>query len=397
MFGASAAGISALGALDQSNDVLAMCAAARASEADDIHAQSCVTIGSIVIPAALWAARRCDADDERLACAILAGYEAGTWLGVAIEGADRVYGGLWPSYFVAPFAAAATVAHFSGSSETIGEALAIASGHIAGDMPAPAEPTARWLSFAVAMQAGIRSAMFAQAGLRGDCSYLERRLARSFGTRVNGPAVNIDGQFALVQTDMKPFCMAFQLLSAAQAAQHAVKVDAGPIFAIRLRVPKQTLRMVDRPNPEPSVALTSGQLQIATAILRPELLYRRDREALLEDAEVRALMSRVTVEADARLSERYPEHWGASVEIDYESRHSFCAVDDPLGSRYQPLDAAALRHKLLHLALPPHFERELSQILSNMFARDSRSSELLTLFGETWRPVAPGSRPAILH
>jgi len=96
---------------DNALDLSTRCALARASEIDDIHLASMTTPGGIVIPAALTlAATRPAITADELAAAIVAGYEAMTRLGRAIDGPSVLYRGIWPTYFAAPFAVAAVAA-----------------------------------------------------------------------------------------------------------------------------------------------------------------------------------------------------------------------------------------------------------------------------------------------
>src|SRR5438132_81900 len=92
-------------------DLATRCALARLSEIDDIHLPSMTTPGAIVIPGALTLAGALPAvaADDVIA-AILAGTEAMTRLGRAIDGPAILYRGVWPTYFAAPFGMAAAAA-----------------------------------------------------------------------------------------------------------------------------------------------------------------------------------------------------------------------------------------------------------------------------------------------
>src|SRR4029078_9056976 len=83
-------------------------ALARLSEIDDIHLAAMITPGAIVVPSALTiAASLPDVTQGDLTAAIAVGYEAMIRLGAAIDGPSVLYRGIWPSYFAAPFGAAA--------------------------------------------------------------------------------------------------------------------------------------------------------------------------------------------------------------------------------------------------------------------------------------------------
>jgi len=86
-------------------------ALARLSEIDDIHLGAMITPGAIVLPSALTiAASLPDVADDDIAAAIVVGYEAMIRLGAAIDGPSVLFRGIWPSYFAAPFGAAAVAA-----------------------------------------------------------------------------------------------------------------------------------------------------------------------------------------------------------------------------------------------------------------------------------------------
>ena len=109
-------------------DLATRCALARLSEIDDIHLPSMITPSAIVVPGALTLAATVPAitaDDLR--AAILAGIEAMTRLGRAIDGPAILYRGIWPTYFAAPFGIAAVAARlFKLDERATANALALA-------------------------------------------------------------------------------------------------------------------------------------------------------------------------------------------------------------------------------------------------------------------------------
>src|SRR6202034_2664942 len=106
----------------------ALTVAARSTELDDIDLISCTTPGSVVVPAALIAGSIGGASSETLAAAVVAGYDVMTALGLALDGANAVYGSRWPTYFGAAMSTAAVVATaLQLSEERTLTALAIAA------------------------------------------------------------------------------------------------------------------------------------------------------------------------------------------------------------------------------------------------------------------------------
>src|SRR5256884_1456749 len=109
-------------------DLATRCALARLSEIDDIHLPSMITPGAIVIPGALTLAGALPAlaADDVIA-AILAGTEAMTRLGRAVDGPAILYRGVWPTYLAAPFGMAAVAARLLDLDEEVSaHALALA-------------------------------------------------------------------------------------------------------------------------------------------------------------------------------------------------------------------------------------------------------------------------------
>src|SRR5258706_1065905 len=128
-------------------DLATRCALTRLSEIDDIHLASMTTPGSIVIPGALTIAGALpglQADD--VIAAILAGYEAMTRLGRAIDGPAILYRGVWPTYFAAPFGMAAAAARLlrldeEATAHALALALTLAAPAVGHHNPAPPPPS----------------------------------------------------------------------------------------------------------------------------------------------------------------------------------------------------------------------------------------------------------------
>ena len=132
------------------------------SEIDDIHLGAMVTAGAIVVPSALTiAASLPDVGADDIAAAIVGGYEAMIRLGAAIDGPSVLYRGIWPTYFAAPFGAAAVAARLLRLDATqTANALATALIMAAPGAGHHAAPPRR---------AGSRSAMRLAAACRRRC------------------------------------------------------------------------------------------------------------------------------------------------------------------------------------------------------------------------------------
>src|SRR5579862_1698473 len=289
-------------------------AATRCTELDDIHIRSCTTVGAVVVPVALLAASSLDATDEDVLCAAIAGYEAMARLGWAIDGALRLYEGVWPTYLTAPFAAAAVAARLARlDAGRTADALAIAISRSSGLTPRVSGlASSRWLLAGCAAADGYLAARAAQSGMAGDPQALEELLPRTGVSFDPERFENADG-WRILEIDTKPFRTSRQGLSATEAYLQLLDQHAGShVESVTVGVPRQVKAMLDRPEPTPRSLGIQQQLAAATL----------DRLALWDvagrrqaDAGPRALMDRIQVIEDQKLTALYPEQWGGRVEV----------------------------------------------------------------------------------
>ena len=234
-------------------DLATRCALARLSEIDDIHLPSMTTPGAIVIPGALTFAGALPAvaADDMIA-AILAGTEAMTRLGRAIDGPAILYRGIWPTYFAAPFGMAAAAARLLRlDEEATAHALALAL-----TLAAPAvghhnaATTSRWFAVGNAARNGLNAALAAQQGFTSDRKLLEGRVLPDVLGITPAVAALTDGlgeRTALTEVSFKPWCAARQTMAATQALKDVIASGVAPaaIDAIAASVPPPHLKMID--------------------------------------------------------------------------------------------------------------------------------------------------------
>src|SRR5262249_2045769 len=171
----------AMRARGQAADPLALhlatrCALARLSEIDDIHLSSMMTPSAIVIPGALTLAAATPgitADD--VTAAILAGIEAMTRLGRAIDGPSILYRGVWPTYFAAPVGIAPVPPGLlklgaQASADALTLALTFASPAVGHHNAAT---TSRWFALGNAARNGLTAALAARQGFKSDRKLIE--------------------------------------------------------------------------------------------------------------------------------------------------------------------------------------------------------------------------------
>ncbi len=144
-------------------------------------------------------------------------------LGAAIDGPSVLYRGIWPSYFAAPFGAAAVAARLlrlddKQTANALSAALIMAApgtGHHA------APTTMRWLAVGHAAGRGLQAALAAGAGFTSDVKIADGDFLKNiFGITPNAALLGGgSGGLALSQTSFKPWCAARQTMAATQALQ----------------------------------------------------------------------------------------------------------------------------------------------------------------------------------
>jgi 2-methylcitrate dehydratase PrpD len=341
-------------------DRIARCAATiRLTEIDDIHLQSCVTPSAGVVPVALMlAAQGATADAAEVASAIWAGTEIAARFGMAVSGPKILYRGIWPTYLVAPVAAAATAARLFGlNAERTSHALSLAAmltaggvGHIHG------APSGRWFLYGNAIAGGVAAAEAARADYHGDPGLFERDwLDDTHGIALDRSRLTDKlGQGSIYsELSIKPFCSAKQGIAAVQAFSAIVQAEqirGDAISRIRVHVPPAYVGMLStkvEPGSRQST-LVSVAHQIALCALAPMQLFDVDRSAGI-DAAIAQLSAKVEVVPDKELEAFYPLHWPADVEVQTGGQAFRNRVIAAAGDPENPLSPTDIEDKGHHV------------------------------------------------
>jgi 2-methylcitrate dehydratase PrpD len=348
---------------DPALDLATRCALARLSEIDDIHLPSMITPSAIVIPGALTLAHTtpaATADD--VMGAILAGIEAMTRLGRAIDGPAILYRGVWPTYFAAPFGIAAAAARlFKLDEHATANALALAL-----TLAAPgvghhnAATTSRWFALGHAARNGLAAALAARQGFTSDRNLVEGQfLPGVYGVTPDAAALaeGLRERVALTEVSFKPWCAARQTMAATQALKEIIQADVAPaaMREITVSVLPPHLKMIDHGVVAGDRAshLTSVQYCMAVAALAPELALDLQQAPSQLPPAVRSFMAKIKVEADEGLLADYPRSWPARVRVaaDGSARHERMVTHVP-GDPARAFDRARVHEKFFCFAEP---------------------------------------------
>jgi 2-methylcitrate dehydratase PrpD len=332
-------------------DLLFMSGVTRSTEIDDIDIRSCATVGAIVVPAALTAARAvADCGALRLLGGIVAGYEAMVGFGRVISGALRLGTGYWPTHLTAPIGAAAAAARvFGWDAGRTAHALAIALNRTAGlGVRTAGESSPRWVVIGASATDGYLAARAAGAGVRGDPEILDA-LARRLGQPFDPGALAASGEdgWRISEVDAKPFRTARQACAATDAfLRLSARRGGGSVTAVEAFVPEPVLGMVNQPYPAGYSRRLGVQYQLALAAVGGGALYDLTEAARTAEQPMREMMDKVRVEPEAGLTARFPGQWGARVVVSWDDGSSEqLEVLDPSGSAPAPMSWADLEAK----------------------------------------------------
>lgn len=361
-----------------------VCAATRCTEVDDIDAASCTTVGSVVVPAAIVTGGAGGASERDVLCGIVAGYEAMIRLGLAVDGAIRLYDGIWPTYLTAPFGAAAAVARVRRlDAEGTAHSLAIAASRSTGITARAGGPRSpRWFDAGCAAADGYWAAEVAAAGMLGDLNLLEQGFQRAVRVDFDAGVFAAEpDRWRILDIDAKPFCTARQGLSATDAfLQILDEHSADGIERVDVWVPGQVRAMVDVQHPPIGVPA-----QFALAVHDRLALWDVKRVRKHDHATLGAFMAKVRIQDDERFTSLFPRKWGGRVAVHRQDGTSLeREVLDPRGSAGNPLDWDGLRDKHRRIAEACQLDDawlEPAYSICRDFGRDgaSRGNELLKL------------------
>ncbi len=283
-------------------------ALARLSEIDDIHLGAMITPGAIVVPAALTiAASLPDVAADDIAAAIVAGYEAMIRLGAAIDGPSVLYRGIWPTYFAAPFGAAAVAARLLQARREADRECAVGRADHGGAGHRPSRGADHG---ALARGRTCRRPRPAGGAGGGGGIHLRREDRRRrlpeehlrHRRRTPRCSAAVWAGWRLSQTSFKPWCAARQTMAATQALKEMLAdgIDAESILRIGVAVLPPHLKMIDHgvTAGDRFSHLTSVQYQMAVAALAPDLAYGLSGPAGAVSPALAAFMARIQVRAE---------------------------------------------------------------------------------------------------
>ena len=365
--------------LPLSSSIATHCAAARCTEFDDIHLESCITPGSIVVPTAISLVEKGYLTDPgEFIVTVLAGYEVMIRFGLAINGPAVLQKGIWPTYFAAAPGSAAVTARALKldriqTVNALSTAFALSSGTV---MHPRGELTSRWLTVGLAAQNGSIAAFAVKKGFTGNDTIAAETTGQFFGLPFEASRLNqgLNRRFMIDETGLKPYPVARQGLPAVEVFREIInqnKIQPESIENIIVYVPQQVTGVIDRPTPTGNRldSISSVQYQIALACIKPEALSDLEREQFYQTDEILSLIKKVKVVGDIELGKLFPATWPARLEVAASGQTLTMEMLYPPGDHRNPLGWDALRKKFYRAActvLKPAVINKIAEFIQNL-------------------------------
>ena len=288
-------------------------------EVDDLHRQSVVHPGCVVIPTVLSLGLREGLSGRKMLEAVLKGFEACTRLGNSVGPAHYK---IWHNTATCgTFGAAYAAGSILGLSKLeLRDALGNAGTQSSGLWEFSASGTmSKHLHAGRAGQSGVIAADLASYGLSGSPTILEGK--RGFYTAccpdANPDALlsNPEGKWQLHHTSIKPWPCCRHTHPAIDAAlEISLQLKGEVPESIELGVTQAALDVCDKPTPETLYdAKFSLQHSVSIAILCGQVGFDSFESEARQQTSV--LASRISLKLDEKIEDAYPEAWGAEVKV----------------------------------------------------------------------------------
>ena len=342
--------------------------ASHSIELDDTHQGGSIHLGVVMFSTAIALSEALpDINNEQFFCAVIAGYEVASRLGMAVQPKYHYEAGFHPTSTCGVFGAAVTAAKLLGlSEEQMLCAIGIAGSMSAGSLEFLADGAwTKRLHPGLAAQNGIQAAKLAAEGFRAPSTILEGRdgFLSSYSRNSKPELVTRDlgKDFEILHTSVKPHaCCRYMQSPIDGLLALSVEHNIVPAQVARLEVavleagwPLVCEPPVRKYRPA-SVVDAQFSMPFGAAIA---LYYRKaGLEQFVDEnfksLEIQSLMSKVVMIKDGRIEQNFPAEWPAHVSIELKSGTKYEKyVLHPKGDPENPLSWEELASKFRSLAM----------------------------------------------
>lgn len=334
--------------------------AGHAFELDDVHDETILHPGAVVIPAALAAAEETKASGRDFLAAVVCGYEAMARVGLAVNPALHMLHGFHPTASCGPFGAAAAAARLLGLDRAgMVDALGLAASFAGGIMEfSRSGGTVKRLHAGQAAESGVKAAALAAAGLEGPA----RGLDGDFGfCRVFSPdprmhllVEGLGERFMIDEITIKPYACCSDvhpIIDALLTIRERDGPDPDRITGIRLAGPR---KMAEQNSLDGTTSIMAAQYSAEYTAALTLLCDIEDpgiySEETLADETLARLQDKVVVVHEPAFDEKYAWLISGRAEVELDSGKTLTeTVHGARGSIHRPLTDEEMRAKFMTL------------------------------------------------
>ena len=335
--------------------------AAHTVEFDDIYREAIYHPGAPTIAAAWAVGQEVQASGLELLRAVVAGYEISTRIGATLGRAHYKH---WHNTgTVGSFGAATAAASlYRLSPSAHAHALATVGTFAAGLQQAfRMDSMSKPLHAGRAAEAGVLAAQAARAGVTGSLDILEGEagMGVAMGSGPDwGPMLQDLGRVFNIQhmTFKNHACCGhtFAAIDGALALQQRMGVPASALAAVHIDTYQPALDVAGNPHPQTAAeARFSLPFVVASALVHGPVRLAAFTPERLADTQVRALMQRLQLRADAQIDAGFPGQRAARVRLlTHDGRDEVYFQPNRKGDPEDPLTDADLDGKFMELCAP---------------------------------------------
>lgn len=330
--------------------------AGHAFELDDVHDETIMHPGTVVIPAALAVAEDQNNSGEEFLTAVIMGYEAAARAGLAVNPNVHMLRGFHPTGTMGVFgAAAATGVLLKLSSQQMNHALGIAASMASGIMEfSQSGGMVKRIHGGRAAEGGVQAAYLAKDGFEGPTQGLDGKFGYcctfSDEPQLHLLTEDLGSRFMIDEITVKPYACCSDvhpIIDALLEIKQQPKFDLQQIERIDIEAPTKVAEQ-NSLNGLTSImaAQYSAKFTAAATLLRDirdPSIYSEDS---LEDPEIRLLHDKVFIKRADEFDIEYAWKIGARVKLTLADGKLFeSTVNGALGSIHNPLTQTQVEQK----------------------------------------------------
>ena len=376
-------------------------------ELDDLHLRATIHPGAVTIPAALALAEAYDKSPAAFLTAVVAGYEVGLRIGMAV-GLGHGLRGHHGTGTIGTLAAAAAGANLLGlNADQSGDALGIAATQAAGLHGARTGAMSKRFHAGRAAQSGVLAAVLAQRGMTGSRTALEQPFGGFFSTlcdQVDLDAVTAElgSRWEILEVGFKAYASCGSTHTTIDAIDHLMQrgLTVGDLKELRVFMSRKAVSNVGWKYVPGGVvaAQMNAHYTSAVKLLDGDVFVEQFAESRLADPRVMSLIERIRVAHDPVFDAGGAgSRHAVRVEAELTNGKTWTEnVEQRRGSSRFPLTRADIERKfrgLAKAALPQASTEKIIELVDRLDELDSMEPLVELLRGGKSQPLTSRAAP----